>query len=306
MKIYHLKINNFGDALNNWLWPKLIPNFFDNDENNLFIGIGTVLNAWLPQTPYKIVLGAGAGGKKPFPLINEKFRLYALRGPISARLLNVNTKFGIGDGAILLKSLKYQPVHKEFTFSFMPHVASKRFWNWKEICDELLITYIDPEDKIEKIIESIRKTQYLITSALHGAIVADLFRVPQIHVYSYKKWLNKIKWEDWCLSVKLKYNAVEIGPLYSRDSINEKIYRELDKNKVFPILNPMIGNISKKLINSFYSFGMNYNKEKVLNTFRWIVKNNPSIMSKDEDINNIHEQLQEKLFKFKKDFSITG
>ena len=58
VKLYYYKATagNFGDDLNSWLWDRLLPNAFDgicyhrhsshernNNENTLFVGIGTLL-----------------------------------------------------------------------------------------------------------------------------------------------------------------------------------------------------------------------------------------------------------------------
>ena len=51
---------NFGDELNEWIWPKAIPGILDDDEAHLFVGIGALLNHRLPSD-VEIVFGSGAG-----------------------------------------------------------------------------------------------------------------------------------------------------------------------------------------------------------------------------------------------------
>ena len=41
--IYYQKNKNFGDALNPYIFNKLIPNFFDEDPSSIFLGIGSIL-----------------------------------------------------------------------------------------------------------------------------------------------------------------------------------------------------------------------------------------------------------------------
>ena len=68
MKLFYYQddMANFGDDLNDWLWPKIIPNILDNDESHLLLGIGSILNHKLPFAKKYTVLGSGWGyGKAP-------------------------------------------------------------------------------------------------------------------------------------------------------------------------------------------------------------------------------------------------
>ena len=53
---------NFGDELNPWLWSRVLPGFFDDDDAELFLGIGSILFDSWPASSRKIVVGSGFAG----------------------------------------------------------------------------------------------------------------------------------------------------------------------------------------------------------------------------------------------------
>ena len=104
MYFYRGRRPNFGDELNIWLWPRLLPGFFDDDERELFIGIGSTLIDFLPRESRKIVFGAGYGGYTAVPPIDERWRFYFVRGRLTAAALGLDADLGMGDAAILVRS----------------------------------------------------------------------------------------------------------------------------------------------------------------------------------------------------------
>ena len=104
MKMYSSRGPNFGDALNEWLWPRLLPDFFDGDESALFLGIGSILYDFLPRNARKVVFGSGYGGYTPVPHIDDRWAFYFVRGPVTARTLGLDPSLAIGDAAILVRS----------------------------------------------------------------------------------------------------------------------------------------------------------------------------------------------------------
>jgi succinoglycan biosynthesis protein ExoV len=222
MKLFYYKrpdaTNNFGDALNPWLWNQLLPGVFDEDETTAFVGLGTLLNNLLPNRVPKarriVVFSSGVGYEKSLAVLKDSWDIYCLRGPLSARRLSLPAKFAVADGAILVRRL-FKPVgHQVNRFAFMPHVHHANYAgaSWKSICEEIGFGYIDPRWSIEQVLSAISQTEVLLAEAMHGAIVADALRVPWIPIRTSARILT-FKWLDWCSSINVEYQPRYITPV---------------------------------------------------------------------------------------------
>jgi succinoglycan biosynthesis protein ExoV len=206
---------NFGDALNPWLWSKLLPGVLDQDASTAFVGIGTLLNEWLPyhtpQAGRRAIFSTGVGYGDGLPRIDDSYRIYCLRGPLSAKALGVAPELAVTDGAILLRR-HYSPAsEKSCRFAYMPH-WQQADEDWDLVCQELGWSYIDPRWSIEKILASISQTEVLLAEAMHGVIIADALRVPWIPIVTHPDILS-FKWHDWCQSIAVEYTPQYIQPL---------------------------------------------------------------------------------------------
>ena len=121
MKLYYYRtgVRNFGDDLNNWLWPKLIPELLDPTDGYLLIGIGTILNRRIPESPQKVVFGAGVGyGERP--VLDDSWTVYCVRGPLTAAALELSPDLAITDPAILVSTLDDLPAATASTSNIVP------------------------------------------------------------------------------------------------------------------------------------------------------------------------------------------
>jgi len=205
MKLFYYKdeVGNFGDDLNPWLWDQIASDIIDEDESELFVGIGTLLNHRLPAEPIKHIFGSGLGyGRNP--IVDAKWKIHALRGPYTAKELGVSQDLVITDSALLIRQVE-EPVHNaNGDIGFIPHYASCRTADWENIAQEAGLRFISPEWSVEKFLAELKKCKLVLAEAMHGAIVADALRIPWQPII-LGSHVNQIKWQDWLDTVNLKY-----------------------------------------------------------------------------------------------------
>ena len=215
MKLYYYRDlrGNFGDDLNPWLWEKLYPEVLTGSDDELFVGIGTLLNHRLPKGVPKHIFGSGHGyGAQPD--LSDGFIFHAVRGPLTARALGLPENLAITDSAALIRTVETpRRGGPRAKFGFMPHAASNALFDWTIVCNELQFLFIDARQSVDKVLERIQACDVLLCEAMHGAIVADALRVPWIPVTCYDYILD-FKWHDWCHSIGMEYHPCRATSLY--------------------------------------------------------------------------------------------
>lgn len=221
-KTKDFRAKNFGDELNLWLWPQILPEVLKQYKETLFVGIGTLLNKRLPHKAHKVIFGAGVG-YGDLPNIDDAWKIYFVRGKLSAKALGIDPEIGITDPAILLRRFFDQSSNKKYRRSYMPHYVEAIINDsgLKEICNSLGVHYIDPTESIQTVLTEISETEVLFTEVMHGAIVADALRVPWVPIKTHKRVLE-FKWLDWMSSIEAKYKPFVIrraATIIGKDSL---------------------------------------------------------------------------------------
>lgn len=217
MKLFYFsRYQNFGDSINPWFWSHYIKKEFSQESNQLFVGIGTLLNDQLPTNAEKIhIMGSGAGyGKIPTDM--KKWNIHCLRGPLTADSLGVDRQYAITDPAILINELVKIDSVKKHNCSFIPHVGidSPRL---RDHVEEAGIFYISPAGEPMDVIDEAKKSERIICSAMHGAILAEALRIPWYPVSNSTKILQ-FKWSDWLQSMEIKANIQSIPTIWPQPS----------------------------------------------------------------------------------------
>ena len=210
-------MQNFGDELNTLIWPRLLPGFFDDDPAELFLGIGSVLDARHPPDALKIVAGAGYGGYQPKPALDASWVIHWVRGPRTARTVGLDEAVGLGDPAMLLTHAGCPAAGDGDAIGFMPHFESLARGSWHEAARNAGVQLIDPRDEPSAVISAIRRCRLLLTEALHGAIVSDTLRVPWVALSPLLP-AHHAKWHDWAdtLGMRIEFHPLRSSSLLER------------------------------------------------------------------------------------------
>jgi len=298
MRLVYYSGNNFGDKLNPIIFNRYLPNFFTDDEDQVFLGIGTIfgIKNLYEGASTKHIFSSGYGYGE-IPKIDESYNFICVRGPLTAKKIGLEPNKAITDGAILIKNLVgddvLSPQNKKP--SYMPHWSSEFKFDWKSICSQHNIQYLSPSEDVFSLLNKIRNSKYVITEALHGAIIADLFRVPWIPVRVYNSF-NDFKWQDWALSMKIKYDTVSFPPLYT----NQHRFILKFKRIIGAYAGGLLGPSAFNVYNAFYNTQRNI--DFVHKKFEEILLEEKFFLSQDAVLELKHSQLEEKLMSFYKTY----
>lgn len=208
MKLYYYELpgGNFGDDLNTWLWDALLPGWRAWPADASLVGVGTLFSgAHLPPGA-KLVLGSGAGyGDRPDLTTNPaEWDIRAVRGPRTAATLGLPADRAIVDPAMMLPLLpEFAAVPKTGERLFIPHHLSAGKYDWQRICRGTGIAPLDPRGDPHEVIRRIAGARSVVAESMHGAIIADAFRVPWQAV-AISNAFNEFKWRDWAESLDVE------------------------------------------------------------------------------------------------------
>lgn len=233
MKLYYYDRHaNFGDGMNAWLWPRLLPGCFDADDGISFSGIGTIIGPEMPPARHWIVFSSGVGyGGVPPGFGGSGWSIVAVRGPLSAAALGLEAKTAITDGAILLASLpEYAPLseHERAGVIFIPHHQTDGDADWQEVCRRAGVEYLPARLDSREVIGRIRGAKLVLAEAMHAAIVADTMRVPWVPITGSPQ-VNSFKWLDWTRSLGMPYQPIALPPANLASALRHRMlwaYRE--------------------------------------------------------------------------------
>lgn len=162
----------------------------------------------------KVVFGTGWGYGEPMVAVDDSWKVYCVRGPLTAKSMGVPEDLAITDAALLISGFvsRDDQVDAGCGIAYVPHWSHASF-GWKEVCERCGVKFIDPRCEVEVVLDGIRKSSLVICEAMHGAIVADALGIPWLAVRSSDS-ISTLKWRDWTLAIEVELQMHRLPALW--------------------------------------------------------------------------------------------
>lgn len=234
-RIFKRVNENYGDLLSKYIVEKISQKktiWYNSKYNkqNIFV-IGSILKH---TDKHSVVWGSGIIEKKDVIKAND-FR--CVRGPLTRkRVLELKRECPeiYGDPAILLPEIYNPRIKKKYKLGIVPHYVDYKFvsdvyGNYEDIKIINLLT-----QSVKKTTREILECEKIISSSLHGMIVAHSYGIESIWVkFDNILYGDNVKFDDYLLSVNIQpyqihlqnktLSPIQLSSLFiNKDTLPEK------------------------------------------------------------------------------------
>ena len=212
VKIQGKSKENYGDLLGKYLaekisgkkvvfaWPKKFSIY------DWFAPIHVTIGSILGNVNHKCIVWGSGIVTKAHPIKNAKF--LAVRGP-QTRTFLLNLGYNVpeiyGDPALLLPKYYHPKIEQIYKIGIIPHYRDyNKIKGFYKDDNEILLIDLMSND-IEKTTDEFLKCESIVSSSLHGVIVAHAYGIPAVwQKFSDDVFGDDIKYQDYFESVDIK------------------------------------------------------------------------------------------------------
>lgn len=183
--------NNFGDMLGPVVASHLAPASAKGHSSRRLLVVGSILHF---AQDGDVVWGAGVNGKVPVERIEaRRLDVRAVRGPLTAKTLRglgVESADVFGDPGLLVPRLLgvERALEPSVRLVSLPNLRDAAVWKERE-------GYVNPCTSYLDVITGIANSERVVTSSLHGLVIAESLGVPVSLVRSREE--AAFKYEDY-------------------------------------------------------------------------------------------------------------
>lgn len=268
LNVYYASVPNMGDKLNVAIIERLFGykvhrhTFLTGELSAIGSGLGQFTlkdNPLLAMVeritgflfPTVAIWGTGfvCYKEKDTSFYRHNMRFAAVRGELSKkrveRILGRKLDIPTGDAGILACHLLTEPVEKKYSVGIIAHYKEQN----EPIFQELVNNYpqslfIDVRQTPDVVIRQIASCECIISSSLHGLIIADSLGIPNIHIKVSDKLLGDgFKFDDYYSAYNLKLPMIDIN--------KENIPTLEWVKEQYPITKEMVETAKRNMIQSF-------------------------------------------------------
>lgn len=214
---------NFGDEITRLIIEKIFKKkvVWASPEECTIVGAGSVIDYVLEtmqkNRPY--LWGTGFIKESDSRIGKETFGVAALRGKLSLGRADVTYPVALGDPGILASYLlDSAPVSKKYKLGVIPHYVdfdTPTVAQLRDLGNDVFV--IDPTQECMSVIQQISECEMILSSSLHGLIVADSINVPNLRLIISENLVGgDYKFHDY-YSV---YENDRYAPLLPKDILN--------------------------------------------------------------------------------------
>lgn len=227
------KILNVGDLITPYLLNNLFNVKYDwvdpNSRGTKYMSTGSIIGKADSNT---IVWGSGSISSN-LNLKRKNPKILAVRGPLTRNLIiknNIQCPEVYGDPGLLLP-LAYNPVtHKKYRIGVIPHYVDAKT-PFIESCNrDRSIKVINVQERnVEHFINQVLECELILSSSLHGLIIADAYQIPSVWIELSKGVIgNGFKFNDYYASIKRDVRGPRRPTLDNLNSIISNIKVDFD------------------------------------------------------------------------------
>jgi|TARA_Y100001968_G_scaffold288320_1_gene290484 hypothetical protein len=178
----------------------------------------------------------GAGCGQPEERFSERHYYHAVRGSETLRrIAGSGLTPALGDPGLLAEMLVKRPAQKKYKIGFVPHYVDRVHPSSVAFAAIDGVHLINVFDEPCEVLRQIAACEFIVSSSLHGLVIADAYGVPNVRVRLSLGLIDELKFDDYysafglrapeCLSAdELKFLAGEFelfGEGYCRPGLSD-------------------------------------------------------------------------------------
>ena len=221
------------------------------------VAVGSILHM-LPESYKGAILGSGLISDKEAKCFSNA-KVYLVRGHLTRQLLDLRVDTPVGDPGLLADVIYKSEVRSVipiYKLGIVPHYRDKKNSFVETIQEKYsnMICVIDVENTPRKVVRKIAMCKNIVSSSLHGLVVADSLGIPNNRIILSEKIIGgDFKYKDYYSCFNKNPNPIT---LKGNESLEDLL------NQVTPVDPEKITDIKNNIKKAFFDFINDYKRDR--------------------------------------------